>query len=313
MSNPSLPEAAIPAGVSTTDLLTARWAQGHFRRQQEPPDAVPTPLPAWNRHCRDAGGGIGLAKGWYALIAGATGHGKSLLALNMGAHAIREGTTVAFISLEMSTQQLATRLYAMLTETDVRRIERGPGFDPATAEQVTERVAEIRGQSGARFLTNREPVFALSDVQKLMRRFREDHGAALFIIDYLQLISAADDQEMYRAVTRISRGVREFAARLGVVVVGLSQFNRSTSSNRDAPPLVQGLIGSSSLENDADQVLMLDHTRYAREDHLGRTWAILGKNRHGSTGEIPIEWHYRTLTVREARDDELHDWPGAAP
>jgi replicative DNA helicase len=69
------------------------------------------------------------------------------------------------------------------------------------------------------------------------------------------------------------------------------------------------LIGSSSLENDADQVLVLDHSRYARQGDLAKSWAILGKNRHGGTGSIPIEWDFRTLTMREGLPHELREWP----
>lgn len=307
----SLPDAGLTASV--TDVLMPSFVEGHFRRQQEDVDAVPTCLPAWNTHCRDEGGGIGLARGWYVIVAGATGHGKSLMALNMAVRAMRAGVTPAFVSLEMSTAQLATRLYAILTDTDVRRIERGNSFDARTADDVAYRVAEMKERTGVSFFANREPVFRIEQVQKLMRYWHDEDGTRLFFVDYLQLVGTGDEERIYREVTKVSAGVREFAKRLDVTVVGLSQFNRSTSSNRDAPPSPQGLIGSSSLENDADQVMMLDHSRYVKDledDRLARTWAILGKNRHGGTGPIPVLWDYRTLTIREAMPDEEHAWPG---
>ena len=96
---------------------------------------------------------------------------------------------------------------------------------------------------------------------------------------------------------------------MNVVTVGLSQMNRQTSSNRVDSPFAQGLIGSSSLENDADQVLLLDHSRYEKGNRSAKTWALLAKNRHGSQGDIPIEWDYKTLRVREALPDEEGEWP----
>ena len=57
----------------------------------DPVDAVPTPLPGWNNHCRDEGGGVGIARGWHVVVAGNTGLGKSLLSLNLAAGAIKHG------------------------------------------------------------------------------------------------------------------------------------------------------------------------------------------------------------------------------
>ena len=107
------------------DLLWPEYVSLHFGEQEGPVDAIPTPLPTWNKHCRDAGGGIGLALGWHVTVAASTGSGKSLMAINMGAEALRRGEPVGFLSLEMSLGQLTTRLYAALTDTPVQRIEDG--------------------------------------------------------------------------------------------------------------------------------------------------------------------------------------------
>jgi replicative DNA helicase len=297
--------------MSTTDLLMPSWTTAHFKRQEEPVEAIPTPFPSWNRHCRDEGGGVGLALGWYDIIGGGTGHGKSLLALNVAAKAMEHGISPAFISLEMSLPQLATRLYAILTRTPVRKLERGDDYEAVTAGSVIRKLKEMREQTGIGFFANREPTTGLTDVLETMDYFRSERGVKLFFIDYLQLVSDGDEQDTVSQVTRISHAVRSFAAKHRVTVVALSQYNRATSANRSASPIPQSLIGSSALENDSDQTLLLDHSRYERSpDGLtAKTWAVLGKNRHGSTGEIPIEWDYRTLTVREALPDEEAEWP----
>lgn len=294
-----------------TDVLSPSYVREHFRRQQEPVDAIPTPLDPWTRQCRDEGGGEGLAPGWHVVVAGATGKGKSLLAENIGAHALVEGESVGFISYEMSGAQLATRLYAIATETPVRRLERGSSFSPASAERAAERLAELT--AGARFFVNEHPLRGIHEGLELMRALHEEHGVRLFIVDYLQLAQPHGAESEYQAVSDVSRLVRQFAVERQVVTIGLSQLNRSTSANRADSPLVEGLKSTSSLEQDADQVLLLDHSRYEREradQDLARTWLLLAKNRHGATGEIPILWDYSTLRVREALPDEERRWPG---
>ena len=113
-------EVEVPEPVlvtQVTDLMRPGQITKHMENLELPVEAIPTPFPMWNQQCRDEGGGVGLALGWHVVIAGSTGHGKSLLAIGMAAKAIMDGETVAFMSLEMSTPQLASRLYAILLST----------------------------------------------------------------------------------------------------------------------------------------------------------------------------------------------------
>ena len=291
--------------TSVTDLMQPGRIRRHLEELQQPVEAIATPFDSWNNQCRDAGGGVGLALGWHVIVAGSTGHGKSLMALNMAAKAIKAGEVVAFMSLEMSTAQIASRLYAMLTDTDVRLLERGKTPPP----EVERKLCEIHEETGGRFLTNEQPVHEISRIQAQIRYWVEEKGARLCIIDYLQLATSRTAETLYNEVSDISSSVIELAKRLNIVTVGLSQMNRRSSGDGSASPVVQGLIGSSSLENDADQVLLLDHSRYERGDRSAKTWALLAKNRHGALGEIPVFWDYRTLRVREALPDEEGEWP----
>tara|TARA_Y100001960_G_C14366910_1_gene677175 strand:+ start:59 stop:280 length:222 start_codon:yes stop_codon:yes gene_type:complete len=70
-----------------------------------------------------------------------------------------------------------------------------------------------------------------------------------------------------------------------------------------------GLFGGMILEASCDLILLLDHSRYERDGNTAKTWLIVAKNRHGPTVEIPIEWDYRTLSIREADPDEESSWP----
>lgn len=310
MSRPaSLQPPKLPCGI--VDLLQPGAVRRHFRDHEKPVDAVPTPLPTWNRNCRDDDGGVGLAHGWHVTIASNTGTGKSLLALNLAAKALEGGESVGLISLEMSRAQTATRLYAIITGSDVRELERGQSFSPGAVEKVSARIAEIHERTGVVFYMNDQPIFDIDSIQGLMRYFAESKGCRWFAVDYLQLACARDAESLFQQVSNVSARIREFAKRLNIVTVGLSQFNRQTSANWHESPTIQGLMGGSSVENDSDQVLLLDHSRYRplKPERRALTWALLSKNRHGDQGVIPIEWDYRTLRVREALPHEESEWP----
>ena len=169
-----------------TDLMQPGRIRRHLEELKHPVDAIATPFDSWNDECRDAGGGVGLAMGWHVILAGSTGHGKSLMALNIAAEAIKAGEVVAFMSLEMSTAQLASRLYAILTDTDVRLLERGHTAPP----EVERKLCEIHEETGGRFLTNEQPVHEISRIQAQIRYWVEEKGARLCIVDYLQLATS---------------------------------------------------------------------------------------------------------------------------
>ena len=112
-----------------------------------------------------------------------------------------------------------------------------------------------------------------------------------------------------RAITEIVTDLRSWTVENGAIMVMLSQFNRTTSSEYKLKPRAQGLWGGMILEASSDLVILLDHSRYSRVDKIGKTWVIIDKNRHGPSGEVPIEWDYRTLRMREGLDDEVDSWP----
>lgn len=330
------------AVVHSKDLLREPYPEKFFEGQARPlrvgDDVVPTMLPTWNKYCRDEGGGLGLAMGWHLILAGNTGYGKSLAALNLASSAMKAGVSVGFVSLEMSSAQVTCRLYSILTGVPVRFLERGPSFSEERAGEARRRLTELRqrassvdssgeatdrvrrkleearkGPPGGSFFVNDErkrPLHDINDILSLMAYWREEKGVRFFVVDYMQLAGSGTADEVRERVTQVSRGVRLFARTHKVVTVGVSQFNRLTSANYQEKPTVQGLFGASGLENDGNQVVLLDHSRYKRTEEGARTWLLLSKNRHGSTGQIPVYWDYSTLTVREAMPDEEHEWPG---
>jgi len=283
-------------------------------RQTRPVDALPTPWPGLNTECRGDGGREGLAYGWHVIIGGATNMGKSNLAVNLAARAAEEGHPVAFVSLEMARHQVQARLYSILTGEDSDRFARGQCDNSAlrALREMGDRLTLGNGVPGL-VLVNDRPVRNIYDISRSLARFHEDYGVRCFIVDYLQLVSTGTDEDRRRQVQEISAALMVASHEYEWLTIGLSQLNRYTSRERKISPEVEGLTESSSLENDADMVLLLDHSKYAEDAErpwIHRTFLKVAKNRHGGRGSIPLEWNWKNFRAREPHPDEEHLWEG---
>lgn len=265
----------------------------------KPVDAVSTMLPSWNRVCRDEGGGIGLARGWHVIIGATTGSGKSVFALNLAAKALRAGERVAFISLEMSQTQLVTRLMAIFTGTSIQLLEHGSSFDEQVARTAVAEFTEACDRSGGLIRVNRSTIYKLDDITAAIRWECGEHGCRYVVIDYLQLAWVGSAENKLGQIEEVSHRVRQLASELKIVSIGLSQFNRQTSSNRETSPTPQGLMGGSPLENDADQVILLDHSATKRDLTETTTNVLVAKNRHGPLAKTPVSFSSKNLRVEE--------------
>jgi len=297
--------AAVPANRRPPDVPFDAILGGTLdaikRDKLSPIDAVPTPFPSWNAACRGAGGGTGLARGWHITLAGNTGQGKSLVALNIGASALRAGENVAFVSLEMTLSELATRMLAIISGENVRALEQGDDFNSDTFDRAGRAIAEIHERTGGTLYVNRNSVSDLDKIEAAIKYQHEHHGCRFMIVDYMQLAHVAKARNDIDRITEVSHTIRRLAAELKIVTVGLSQYNRETSKDKDRAPAPQGLHGGSALENDSHQVLLLDHTSYARDNltNSATTKLLLAKNRHGPQAMIELRYNYRDLSVAE--------------
>ena len=198
--------------------------------------------------------------------------------------------TVAVFSLEMSKEQLATRLLSAeafvsnqklitgnLSETDWVRIAQS---------------ANALNQTDIRIDDN--PMLTVADMNAKCRRME---NLGLVIIDYLQLMTSAGGkgyagENRQQAVSDISRMLKIMAKELEVPVVCLSQLSRANEKREDKRPMLSDLRESGAIEQDADIVLFLYRDDYYNEDSEKRNIAecIVAKNRHGETGKVELKW-----------------------
>ena len=255
-----------------------------------------------------------MALGWHVLLAGAVNQGKSAMMLVLADSVLRAGYDVAVVNLEMPLRTMQYRYYPILTGLDAENFERGTVNEKAVVE-LNEKLMDLRFRSEKppRMFVSKRPERNLERIMEEMR-WRVEDGVRVFFLDYLQLLkTGTSEQEDRQRVVEISSRLFEFAHEWDVLTVGLSQFARSTTREKKDRPTIEGMFGSASLEGDADQVLLLDHTRYEQDlmrAWIHRTYLLLAKNRHGGKGDIPFEWDWRTFRAREALDDEIHEWPG---
>lgn len=280
------------------DALVGDTLDALLAEKLQPIEAVPTMLPQWNALCRGAGGGIGLARGWFVTIGANTGTGKSLAALNLAAEAIRHGEVVTFLSLEMGRSELATRLLAMVSGVPVSLLEQGPGFSAEAFTRAGLTLDQIRAETGGYVQVNRRPMSKLAEITQCVTHHVETTGSKYFIVDYLQLAWTQSTHSLTERIETVAHHLRDLTHRFGLTMVALSQFNRNTSANRAERPVAQGLMGGSAIENDSHQVLLFDHSRWERQGTVANTWLIVDKNRHGSVEDIPVRWDFATLQLQ---------------
>ena len=240
-------------------------------------------------------------------LAARPGMGKTSLALNIALNVARNPEkTVAVFSLEMSREQLVTRLLSSEALVENTRLKTG-----SLRETDWEKIA------GATMLLNKmdiriddNPMLTVADMNAKCRRL--DH-LALVVIDYLQLMTSAGGsstrgENRQQVVSDISRMLKIMAKELNVPVVCLSQLSRANEKRDDKRPMLSDLRESGAIEQDADIVLFLYRDDYYNEDSEKHNIAecIVAKNRHGETGKVELRWmpEYTTFSTLDTRYDE---------
>ena len=231
----------------------------------------------------------GLNKSDLLLLAARPGMGKNSMALNVALSAAREsGKTVAIFSLEMSKEQLVTRLIASEGLVENTRLVTGN-----LRESDWQRIAEAASSlSRMDIRIDDNPLLTVADMNAKCRRL---DNLGLVVIDYLQLMTSAggkgySGENRQQAVSDISRMLKIMAKELQVPVLCLSQLSRANEKRDDKRPMLSDLRESGAIEQDADIVLFLYRDDYYNSDSEKRNVAecIVAKNRHGETGKVEL-------------------------
>jgi len=244
------------------------------------------------------------------ILAGRPSMGKTALATNIAFNAAwtalsrkEEGKT-AFFSLEMSAEQLATRLLAQESGISSDKIRRGELHqdDFPKFVEVSRRISKIP------FYIDDTPALTISALRTRARRLKRQKGLDLIVIDYLQLLQGTDKNDnRVQEVSDITRGLKALAKELNVPVIALSQLSRAVEQRDDKRPQLADLRESGSIEQDADVVMFIYREEYyearkeppedsdkhaAWQDRMSKIYnqaeVIIAKQRHGPIGTIRL-------------------------
>lgn len=270
----------------------------------------------------------GLHGGELFIVAGRPGMGKTSMVLNIAANMARaqkrdvklepSDNAAAFFSLEMPKAQIAVRLLASESRTDVSRIRSGNLRD-SDWTRLTDAAAQLRHMQ---LWIDDTPAITLmavrSKVKRLQTQLRRDRKGKLGLvaIDYLQLMQGrrnAGSRE--QEISELSRGLKRLAKELDVPVIALSQLNRSveTRNTKDKRPQLSDLRESGAIEQDADTILFVYRDEYYFKDESvdrGVAEVIIAKQRNGPTGTVRTKFtsEYTRFDNLAGEDDEPPAW-----
>jgi replicative DNA helicase len=255
----------------------------------------------------------GLHKSDLIIIAGRPGMGKTALATNISFNAAQKlqdsgrKSCIAFFSLEMSSEQLSTRILAEQSRIKSNDIRRGRISD----EQFDKFIETSKNISELPLYIDETPAISIAAMSNRARRIKRIHGLDMIVVDYIQLMRGTMNYKDGRVqeVSEITQGLKAIAKELSVPVIALSQLSRQVEQRDNKKPQLSDLRESGSIEQDADVVMFVYREAYYLENKEPRPatvehaeWQakmnevsnlaelIIGKQRHGPTGNIMLEF-----------------------
>ena len=255
----------------------------------------------------------GLHKSDLVILAGRPSMGKTALATNIAYHAAQtlmsrqEKSSVAFFSLEMSSEQLSTRILSEQAKIKSDDIRRGK----VTEEEINRYIETSRNIYNLPLFIDETPAITIATLCNRARRIKRLFGVSLIVVDYIQLMRSSSQRNDGRVqeISEITQGLKALAKELGVPVLALSQLSRAVEQRDDKQPQLADLRESGSIEQDADVVMFVYREAYYLErkqpklgsiehaewqskknDVNGLADIILGKQRHGPTGTVKVEF-----------------------
>tara|TARA_B100000953_G_scaffold260806_1_gene226368 strand:- start:728 stop:2155 length:1428 start_codon:yes stop_codon:yes gene_type:complete len=247
------------------------------------------------------------------IIAGRPSMGKTALATNIAYHAARqiqekkEKSTIAFFSLEMSSEQLSTRILSEQARIKSNDIRRGK----ISEEQFYKFIEASKNLEDLPLYIDETPAIPLATLCNRARRIKRLFGLQLVVVDYIQLMRGGNykNDNRVQEISEITQGLKALAKELNVPVLALSQLSRAVELRDDKKPQLSDLRESGSIEQDADVVMFvfreeyylerkqpkpgtLEHAEWQTQmnDISGMAEILIGKQRHGPTGNVRVEF-----------------------
>ncbi|MFP5331221.1 MAG: replicative DNA helicase [Acidimicrobiia bacterium] len=220
------------------------------------------------------------------IIAARPAMGKSALTANIAMNVAMNGGSVAMFSLEMAKEEVAQRMLCSLARIDSMKLRTGKIGDAAWP-----RLTDAAGRLyDAPIFVDDSPVVTVTDIRAKCRRLKRQHGLALIVVDYMQLMQGASRENRQQEIAEISRSLKNLARELEVPIIAVSQLNRNLESREDKRPRLGDLRESGSLEQDADVVIFIYRDEYYNEqsDKRGIAEVAIAKHRAGSTGIVEM-------------------------
>jgi replicative DNA helicase len=264
------------------------------------------------------------------ILAARPSMGKTALATNIAYNAARvvkdpetqRKHSVAFFSLEMSSEQLATRVLSDVAQIQSHRIQRGD-LQPDDFERLV--IASQQLERLNLFIDD-TPALSITSVRTRARRLKRQSNLDLIVVDYLQLLRGTDrssSDNRVQEVSEITRGLKAIAKELDVPVIALSQLSRQVENREDKRPQLSDLRESGSIEQDADVVMFIYREEYylARKEpaegtaehdawkaemerYHNRAEVIIAKQRHGPIGRVVVHFDGNTTRFSDLAEAE---------
>ena len=255
----------------------------------------------------------GLHKSDLVIIAGRPSMGKTALATNIAYYASKKlldenkKSSVAFFSLEMSSEQLSTRILSEQSKIKSNDIRRGK----VSEEEFNRLIETSRSIHQLPLYIDETPAITIAALSNRARRIKRLNGLDLIVVDYIQLMTTGNKRFDGRVqeISEITQGLKALAKELGVPVLALSQLSRAVEQRDDKKPQLSDLRESGSIEQDADVVMFVFREEYylmskepkmgtiehgewqsKMNEIIGQADIIIGKQRHGPTGNVKVEF-----------------------
>jgi replicative DNA helicase len=268
----------------------------------------------------------GLHRSDLIIIAGRPSMGKTSLATNIAFNAAKhiqdsgEKSSIAFFSLEMSSEQLSTRILSEQARIASNDIRRGRISD----EQFDQFLETSKNIAELPLFIDETPAISIAAMSNRARRIKRLHGLDMIVVDYIQLMRGTTYNKDGRVqeISQITQGLKAIAKELGVPVVALSQLSRQVEQRDNHKPQLADLRESGSIEQDADVVMFVyregyylqrlepreatvEHAEWQAKmnevAHLAEI--IIGKQRHGPIGKITLEFEERFTKFKDTQNN----------